>query len=53
LMKTLSTIHDWSGIVMVLLVLVHLILHWDWIVCETKNIFSKKEVCEDDSKTSS
>ena len=42
LMKTLSTIHDWSGIVMVLLVLVHLILHWDWIVCETKNIFSKK-----------
>jgi hypothetical protein len=45
----ISTWHDWSGIVMAVLVLVHLVLHWNWIVCETKNIFSKKEVCEEET----
>lgn len=37
-------IHDWSGIVMVALVLVHLIQHWKWIVSMTKHIFSKPKV---------
>jgi cytochrome b subunit of formate dehydrogenase len=40
-MKTLSTIHDWSGIIMVLLVLIHLIFHFKWIVVMTKNLFKK------------
>jgi len=35
--------HDWSGIIFILLVIVHLVLHWKWIVCITKNIFSEKE----------
>ena len=30
--STLSKIHDYSGIVMGLLVLSHLVLHWRWIV---------------------
>lgn len=42
LVQTLSKIHDWSGIVMVLLVLVHLVLHWDWIVRVTKCVFDKE-----------
>ena len=37
----MSTIHDWSGLIMGLLVLVHLILHWRWIVCMTKSFFRK------------
>ncbi len=41
-----STLHDWSGVVMGLLVLIHLILHWKWIVCMTKSIFSKEKKCE-------
>lgn len=32
-------IHIWSGILMLVLVVIHLILHWDWIICMTKNIF--------------
>lgn len=46
LMKLLSTIHDWSGIIMVLLVIIHLALHWNWIVCQTKSLFKKEETEE-------
>ena len=35
-------IHIWSGILMLVLVVVHLILHWNWIVLMTKNIFGNK-----------
>jgi len=46
-MTLLSTIHDWSGIVIVALVLVHLILHRKWIISTTKCFFVKEEVCEE------
>ena len=36
-------IHNWSGIILIILVIVHLILHWNWIGHMTKNIWSKKE----------
>ena len=39
----LRTIHDWSGLVMAILVLIHLILNWGWIVETTKEYFKKKE----------
>ena len=38
----MALIHDWSGIVMAVLVLVHLILNWDWIKATTKSIFMKE-----------
>ena len=41
--RVLSRIHDWAGIAMALLVLIHLILNWDWIVCTTRNLFGKKK----------
>ncbi|HOX10374.1 MAG TPA: DUF4405 domain-containing protein [Candidatus Moranbacteria bacterium] len=34
-----SEIHDWSGIFLIIFAIIHLILHWDWIVCMTKNMF--------------
>lgn len=37
-------IHDWSGLVMVVLVLIHLILNWSWIVSVTKGFFVKEEI---------
>jgi hypothetical protein len=40
--STLSQIHDYSGIVMGLLVLAHIVLHWNWIVAMTKSTFRKK-----------
>lgn len=38
-LKSLSRIHDWSGLVMGMLVFIHLIMHWKWIVVMTKKIF--------------
>ena len=37
--KNISLLHDWSGIVMGLLVLIHLGLNWKWMVSVTKSIF--------------
>ena len=39
--RNISILHDWSGLVMGLLVLVHLVLHWKWMVAMTKNIFKR------------
>jgi len=44
-MKDISTIHDWSGLIMGLLVLAHLVLHFKWLKCMTQNIFGKKKEC--------
>ena len=37
------TLHDWSGIALVVLVLIHLILNFNWIVSMTKSFFRKQE----------
>jgi cytochrome b subunit of formate dehydrogenase len=31
-------LHDWGGIVMLGGVFLHLVLHWKWIVCMTRNL---------------
>ena len=41
--ELMRTIHDWSGVTMGLLVLVHLILNWKWLTYETINLFKKEE----------
>jgi len=35
----LKDLHTWSSIAMSVGVLGHLILHWKWIVCMTRNLF--------------
>ena len=40
--KNISLLHDWSGLIMGMLVLTHLVLHWKWIVSFTKSTFGKK-----------
>ncbi|MCP3686603.1 MAG: DUF4405 domain-containing protein [bacterium] len=39
---TWTDVHGWVGIVLIVLVLIHLILHYKWIVSTTKSIFSRK-----------
>jgi len=39
----MSFIHDWAGVVLTLLVLIHLILHWNWIKTMTKDIFKNEK----------
>jgi hypothetical protein len=38
----ISRLHDWSGLIMGLLVLIHLTLHWNWIVSVTRSFFKKE-----------
>jgi hypothetical protein len=35
-------IHSWSAVVLVAIVIVHIILHWDWIVRMTKSYFGRE-----------
>ncbi len=42
----LSRIHDWSGIIMALLVLVHLVLNRVWIKSMISCMFKKQEKCD-------
>ncbi|MFC1691302.1 DUF4405 domain-containing protein [Nanoarchaeota archaeon] len=41
-MRQISILHDWSGIVMAALVLVHIALNWNFLVCMTKSFFKKQ-----------
>jgi len=42
-MPLLSFVHDWSGVIFLVLIIIHLILHINWIVCMTKIIFKGDE----------
>jgi hypothetical protein len=35
----ISILHDVSGLIMGILVMIHLVLHWKWIVSVTKSMF--------------
>lgn len=45
-MKLISGFHDWSGLILLILVLFHVILHWKWMTCMTKKFFTKNKKCE-------
>ena len=41
--RIVALLHDWAGIAIGLFVLIHLILHWKWIINTTKKVFGKKK----------
>ena len=45
-MGTLSTIHDWTGLLMGAVIFVHLILHFRWIICMTKKMLRGDNKCD-------
>jgi hypothetical protein len=47
-------IHSKAGILIVILIIVHLILHGQWIICTTKRFFrkgKKNTICETNTVT--
>jgi hypothetical protein len=40
--RFLSFVHDWSGIILLFLIMTHLVLHWRWIISTIKAIFAAK-----------
>ena len=39
---TWKALHDWGGMAMLGGVLLHLVLHWKWIVCMTRNLLRRR-----------
>lgn len=38
-----SDLHTWVSLMMIAGVLIHLVLHWNWIVCMTKRMVERPE----------
>ncbi|HOZ36594.1 MAG TPA: DUF4405 domain-containing protein [bacterium] len=34
--------HNWSGIILLFLIVIHFFLHWPWLIATTKNLFRTK-----------
>lgn len=43
---TWDILHTWSSLIMIAGVFLHLVLHWNWIKCMTRNIFASNTVRE-------
>ncbi|MFH1248822.1 MAG: DUF4405 domain-containing protein [archaeon] len=39
---TWSFVHTWAGIAFIVLLIIHFILHWNWLICMSKSIFRNK-----------
>ena len=48
---TWSDIHTWAGILMIVIILVHIPLHWDWVVNMTRR--TVKELFNNESRLNS
>ncbi len=35
-----SDLHTWASLIMISGVLLHVVLHWNWIVCVTRQVFA-------------
>ena len=40
--ETWVDVHTWVGLIFIIVAVIHLILHWKWIITMTKNLFKKK-----------
>ncbi len=47
-----NDLHVWTSLVMMAGVVVHLVLHWRWIVCATKGFFPKRQAVACSTETS-
>ena len=34
-------VHDWIGILLIFIVIIHIVLHWNWIVSMTRGLFKR------------
>lgn len=41
-----SQIHDYAGIILILAGIIHILLHWQWIIVMTREIFTKQKRTE-------
>jgi len=41
-------LHNWVAVALVVVVVLHLVLHWRWIVYTTKAFFRRQELSKED-----
>lgn len=41
-MYQISLVHDWSGAAFAVLIAIHFLLHWRWVVFTTRSFFRKR-----------
>jgi len=41
--KELGDLHNWTAVALVVVVIIHLVLNWEWIVSVTKTYLNKAE----------
>jgi cytochrome b subunit of formate dehydrogenase len=41
-----TALHDWSGIILIIFVFIHIVLHWGWIACMTKKHLCRAKKCD-------
>lgn len=46
-------IHDWVAVILTLIVLIHLLLHWKWVVCSIKHLSQQIKDAIRSNKTAS
>lgn len=44
--QVITKVHDYSGFIFLVLVIIHLILHFLWIKCMTKTLLDKFKDCD-------
>lgn len=42
--QVFSSVHDRIGLLLIILVVVHFLLHWKWLVVMTKNLWQKDKI---------
>jgi hypothetical protein len=40
--NTILTVHVWSGMVLLVLIVAHIAVHWQWVANVTRMMFAKK-----------
>jgi len=44
-LPTLSMLHDYFGVIFTILVIIHLVMHFNWIMSMTKTLVKKGKKC--------
>ena len=40
--QLLRTVHEWTGLIVGLFVIIHIALHWQWVANVTRSVFGRK-----------
>jgi len=48
--ETWISIHDWTAVALIVIIFIHIILHWDWILTMTQKMLGMNVKVEEDNE---